>query len=88
MKKVIAITIAAVAGAAFSGSALAAGKGGCVMAGGEATMVTEDLAKFMAEAALKNAIAAHGWTAKGPVKMKCDSPNGLPHCMARRKACG
>ncbi len=61
---------------------------GCVMAGGEATMVTEDLAKFMAEAALKNSIAAHGWKAAGPIRMKCDSASGLPHCLARRKACG
>lgn len=66
--------------------ASAAGK--CVMAGGEATMITEDLAKFMAEAALKNSIAAHNWKAAGPISMKCDAPNGLPHCKATRKACG
>lgn len=72
---------------AFHGAPVEA-KGKCVLAGGEATMVTEDLAKFMAEAALKNSIAAHGWTAAGAVSMKCDSPNGLPHCLARRKACG
>lgn len=64
-------------------------KGGkCVMAGGEATMVTEDLAKFMSEAALKNSIAAHNWKASGAITTKCDSPNGLPHCMSKRKACG
>ena len=63
-------------------------KGGkCVMAGGEATMVTEDAAKFMAEAALKNSIAAHSWTASGKVAMKCDTANALPHCVAKRKAC-
>lgn len=63
-------------------------KGGkCVMAGGEATMVTEDAAKFMAEAALKNSIAAHNWKASGNVNMKCDTANALPHCVAKRKAC-
>lgn len=62
--------------------------GKCQMAGGGATMVTEDLAKYMATAALKNAIAAHGWTAQGPVKMKCDTGTGLPNCHARQKACG
>ena len=46
---------------AFAGTALlpaaAEAKGGkCVMAGGEATMVTEDLAKFMSAAALKNSV--------------------------------
>lgn len=91
MKKAILATAAVAAGVLGMTSAQAAHKAGhhgCVMAGGEATMVTVDLAKFMAEAALKNSIAAHGWTAKGPLKMKCDAPNGLPHCMARRRACG
>jgi hypothetical protein len=61
----------------------------CVMAGGEATMVTEDLAKFMANAALNNSIKAHGWTAQGPVKMSCEASSvGLPHCIAKQRACG
>ena len=81
--------IAAVSMLALATSASANHKGGkCVMAGGEATMVTEDLAKFMAGAALKNAMAAHGWTPHGGVKMKCDTANALPHCLARQQACG
>ncbi|MEQ1716443.1 MAG: hypothetical protein ABL907_10735 [Hyphomicrobium sp.] len=83
MKHLIRMAAGAAALLAVAGSAEAK----CVMAGGEATMVTEDLAKFMAEAALKNSIAAHNWKASGPVKMKCDAPNGLPHCKANRKAC-
>ncbi len=52
-------------------------------------MATLDLAKFMAGAALKNSMTAHGWTAHGPVRMKCDTSSiGLPHCLARQKACG
>lgn len=82
--KITGLALAAVAAA--SGGAQAAGK--CVVAGGEATMVTQDLAKFMAEAALKNSIAAHNWKAAGPVTVKCDAPYGMAHCMARRKACG
>jgi hypothetical protein len=62
--------------------------GKCVLAGGEATMITEDLAKFMAGAALKNSMAAHNWTPHGAVHMKCDSASALPHCVARQKACG
>lgn len=85
MKRSMIFALAALPLLMASG-ANAAGK--CVQAGGEATMITEDLAKFMAEAALKNAIAAHGWKASGPIKMKCDAPNGLPHCKATRKACG
>ncbi|MBX9683709.1 MAG: hypothetical protein K2X41_07970 [Hyphomicrobium sp.] len=78
-----------VAGIATSAPALAKHTGGqCVQAGGEATMVTEDLAKFMAGAALKNSIAAHGWTPHGQVRMNCDTNSVLPHCVAKQKACG
>lgn len=80
-------TCLALAGAVMALGVTSSAHAKCVMAGGEATMVTEDLAKFMAEAALKNSIAANGWKPAGPVQMKCDAPNGLPHCMARRKAC-
>jgi hypothetical protein len=89
MNIVIKLAIAAIATVAISGTSQAAPKGGkCVMAGGEATMVTEDLAKYMAGAALKNSMAAHGWAAHGGVKMKCDSAAGLPHCVAHQRACG
>ena len=88
MRSISYWALAAIAVAAIAGSAYTAQAGGkCVLAGGEATMVTEDLAKFMAGAALKNSMAAHGWTAHGAVKMKCDS-SGLPHCVAHQKACG
>jgi hypothetical protein len=53
MKSILKMTLAVAAVCAFTGSAQA---GGCVLAGGEATMVTQDLAKFMASAALKNSI--------------------------------
>jgi hypothetical protein len=82
------MAIAAVAVVAIAGTAQAGHKGGgCVMAGGEATMITEDLAKFMAGAALKNSMAAHGWTAHGVSHTKCDTANGLPHCVSKQKAC-
>ena len=48
--------VVALAGAAMVSSAEA----GCRRAGGVATMVTYDLAVFMANAALKNSIADHG----------------------------
>lgn len=81
--------IAAVAAVAIAGPVQAGKKAGkCVMAGGEATMVTEDLARYMAGAALKNALSAHSWTGHGAVRTKCDTANGLPHCLSRQKACG
>lgn len=86
MKSLLNITLAVAAGCAFAGSAQA---GSCVMAGGEATMVTQDLAKFMASAALKNSITAHNWKPHGAVTITCDTSSvGLAHCVARQKACG
>jgi hypothetical protein len=83
--KAIAISAAAVASVTLMATAANAA---CYHAGGSATMVTIELAKFMAEAALKNSIAAHGWTAKGPVKMVCKEETLTTSCTARRVACG
>lgn len=80
--------IAACALAAFAGISItsADAKGKCVLAGGEATMVTEDLAKFMANAALNNQIKANNWKPSGAVKMTCKAAVGT-HCVARQRAC-
>jgi hypothetical protein len=67
-----------------AGSALAAPK--CVMAGGEATMVTEDLARFMAGAALKNSIAGMGAKPTGAIVTKCTA-TGLTYCISKQRAC-
>lgn len=85
-KHKVSNVLAAVVLAAVVGAPDAEAKGKCVLAGGEATMVTEDLAKFMAGAALKNSIAAHGWKPAGSVKMSCKT-EALTHCVARQKAC-
>jgi hypothetical protein len=80
------LTAAAVGTALFfaAGSAMAAPK--CVMAGGEATMVTEDLARFMAGAALKNSIAGMGAKPSGAISTKCTS-TGLTYCISKQRAC-
>ncbi len=78
-----------IAFAAALGMASSAANAGCGLAGGEAVMVTEDLAKFMAGAALKHSMENHDWALRGHVHMKCNTSSiGLPHCMARQKACG
>jgi hypothetical protein len=59
----------------------------CVLAGGEATMVTQDLARFMANAALGNSIKAKGLTAQGVAKVTCKDPAPLSYCIAQQKAC-
>lgn len=71
------------AGAATASSAEA----GCRRAGGVATMVTYDLAVFMANAALKNSISDHGERPAGPVQLKCTDDVLTTTCTARRQAC-
>ncbi len=73
----------ALAGALTATSAEA----GCRRAGGEATMITKDLAVFMANAALKNSIADHGERPKGPVAVSCKDDTFTTTCHARREAC-
>jgi hypothetical protein len=73
----------AIAGAATWSSAEA----GCRRAGGVATMVTYDLAVFMANAALKNSISDHGERPAGPVQLKCTDDTLTTTCTARRQAC-
>lgn len=61
--------------------------GGCVLAGGEATMITGDLARFMANAALKNSISGKGMKPSGEIKMTCKDGTASVHCIARQRAC-
>lgn len=83
MRLVIRAAIA-LAAVAIAGSASAAGK--CVTAGGTADMITEDLARFMANAALNNSMKAQGLKGAGPVSMTCKS--GYPvNCTAKQRAC-
>ncbi len=87
MRKLHRIVIATTALLAAGGFMSASAEAKCVRAGGQATMITEDLAKFMANAALKNSISGMGAKAVGPVAMKCSTGSGLPTCVARQKAC-
>ena len=89
MRKLHWITLAVTTAVLVAGSSVGmrAEAAKCVRAGGQATMITEDLAKFMANAALKNSISGMNAKAVGPVAMKCDTGSGLPTCTARQKAC-
>ncbi|MBU2582971.1 MAG: hypothetical protein KJ622_14770 [Alphaproteobacteria bacterium] len=78
------VLTAVVVAASFASTGVQAG---CVKAGGEATMLTEDLAKFMANAALNNQIKANGWKASGKVQMMCEAATLGTHCVAHQKAC-
>jgi hypothetical protein len=88
MAKLHRIVLATAAAAFVVGGVMSApANAKCVRAGGQATMITEDLAKFMAGAALKNSIAGMGAKPVGPVVMKCETGSGLPTCVAKQKAC-
>lgn len=54
---------------------------------GSADMITKDLAVFMANAALKNAIEAKGLKPSGEVKLTCRDDTVTTYCKASRPAC-
>jgi hypothetical protein len=86
MKRISLVATGAVLALACAAIAATA-EAGCRRAGGEATMITKDLAVFMANAALKNSIADHGERPKGPVKVSCKDDTFTTTCHARRQAC-
>jgi hypothetical protein len=72
-----------------AGSAVQAAPMGakCVLAGGEANMITQGLAEFMAKAALKNSINGMGAKPAGVVALKCNQNGALQYCKATQRAC-
>lgn len=88
MKTLLRMSQCAALTAALAVLMAATASAGCRQAGGLATMITKDLAIFMSEAALKNAIANHGWKAAGPIKTVCkDDAAVTTTCTSRRRAC-
>ncbi len=73
--------------AMIGAATMSTAEAGCRRAGGVATMVTYDLAVFMANAALKNSIADHGERPAGAVQLKCTDDTLTTTCTARRTAC-
>ena len=78
--------VAACALAASLGAAQTA-QASCRTVGGVAEMPTRAIAEFMADAALKNAIAGHNMKPAGPITMKCKDDTLTTTCTARRNAC-
>jgi hypothetical protein len=73
------------AAAALAVSATA--EAGCRTVVGSADMVTRDLAKFMAIAALKNAIEAKGLKPSGEISPACRDDTFTTYCKATRHTC-
>lgn len=81
-----------VAAAAIIGSAIALSSAveakSCVLAGGEGTGVTADIATFMANAALKQSIDKMGAKASGKAKVSCKTDMMLiTTCKSQQRAC-
>jgi hypothetical protein len=87
MTRLAIVAVAAAAAISVSAPAYSAGK--CIKAGGWGTGVTEDLAKFMAEAALKNSAKAWGGDAVkvDKVAQACKFEFPAFQCNASAKAC-
>lgn len=78
------LSILSVAAAVLCGQGAEAG---CRTVVGSADMVTRDLAKFMANAALKNAIADKGLKPSGSITLTCRDDTFTTYCKASRPAC-
>lgn len=79
-----ALVAALVAGSAMVSSAQAAK---CVLAGGSATGLTQDIAKSLATMALNQSIGSYGGKASGKVAMKCNANMLMSTCTAKQRAC-
>ena len=85
--KSVAGGIAAVLALSIAAAAPAMAKGKCVRAGGQGSNILPDVAKFMADAALKNSIAANGLKPAGKIKQTCKSDAVLTTCVSKQRAC-
>jgi hypothetical protein len=77
--------VAAVAGLGLTAASPARAE--CTTLGAIGTGLTEDIAKFMAEAGLKNIRENKGMSAQSAVKFKCDTTLIVTECSARQRAC-
>ncbi len=61
--------------------------GACTTLGSVGTGINEGVAKFMAEAALKNISENKGLKRSGAVSYKCEAGAVLTDCHAKQRAC-
>lgn len=85
MKTLVRFACVAFVAVALPGAAFAKAK--CVKAGGEGSGVGQEMAKFMANAALNQSISAMGGKAKGAAKVTCSDVLLVSTCKAEQTAC-
>jgi hypothetical protein len=84
MKSLVIAAIAVASAVAFAAPASAAK---CVLAGGQGTGITPDIAKTMSTIALGNAVKNMGAKASGKVATKCETTLIVSTCTSRQRAC-
>ncbi len=59
----------------------------CKLVGGIGTGVSEGIAKYMSEAALRNLLEGKGLKASGEVRHKCSAGQFVTECTATQQGC-
>jgi hypothetical protein len=59
----------------------------CTTVGSVGTGINQGVAKYMAEAGLKNIIESKGMKASGAISYKCEAGAVLTDCHAKQRAC-
>jgi hypothetical protein len=85
--KILRFAGLAATAALLSAAGASASLAECKTLGAIGTGITVDIAKFMAEAGLKNIRESKGMTAQGAVTFKCDPGVIVTECSARQRAC-
>jgi hypothetical protein len=76
-----------IAAALLVAASLPASAAKCVLAGGQGTGITPDIAKSMSTIALGNAITNMGAKARGKVSTTCETALVVSTCTSRQRAC-
>jgi hypothetical protein len=77
----------AIVAGALAAAAAPSAHASCTTLGSVGTGINEGIAKFMAEAALKNIRESRGLKAAGAISYKCAAGTILTDCHARQRAC-
>ncbi len=73
--------------ALIAASSINASAAKCVLAGGQGTGITPEIAKNLAGIALNTSITGMGAKAKGKVSTKCETVLVISNCTSRQRAC-
>jgi hypothetical protein len=87
MKSLVRFGVIALGAVAVIGATSAPSRAECTTLGSVGTGINQDLAKFMAEAGLKNIRENKGLKPSGAITYKCEAGAVLVDCHAKQRAC-